>query len=822
MRTFIDGNGNDSSIVAREYLATHRQLTLPDLYVINTAPSLPLGPPAAPDDPCGTLSGGGSSGGDGRPPGVYGPFNSFFEGNDYSGNERGYLKPATGLSGTSIMYFVEDVTNLGAGYGPFGLSDYFSVVITAVLPDLTVKSITVNPVPGTYLDSPTGFLLPNGSGGLYLGHQSGYDKWRWHLISIDESGTDWTGTVEAFAGSLALLFQCDGDGYAFPLEAVTAGNTLLHITADGSLTTFGPGTTDANIYPVVSGLECDLVTHSTCSCFPHLNTASLGTMAIGAINGAAAIATSDTEVWILSQSGTEATLSRVDVGSGIVAEYVVLGTGASSPVLSISYLASDNTLLFWIGNTLYKWSIASASLVASTAMTFAGSGPIQSGLLPNGLDLVDPTTLTVAYSLKYLMPGYMPWGYPFKYWYDANNYCIWLQDQVRQVWCVQGAIVFAISARPSSLSIPQGHDADTTITVTTGLGFDCDVELSVAGVPANVTVGFTPSTVPAPGAGESIMAFTVAGNAAVGTYYLTVTAAAVGDPANGGGLFQYITVVLTVTVDPAKWPLGKRFLLTEYPSSLVWDYKGKFLPAVISRGEVESKIGLEADTVAITWSPKDSDVLGDGEISALAAFGFGLFDNGTVEVWRCVMPRPGDLVGSPEEPAKLGDCNTFGATLMFSGRIGDLTPDRAKVVMTVLSRMETLNVEVPTNIIEPTNVFAYCGVGQIPTGGAPSFNVSAGSTALVVYGDPATDEDLYDGGYLVFGEGSNLCGVHARILLQSVVEGHNAFYLSEALPFAPTPGDTVVGYVGLPLDASGSPYGGYRWAPSPDNSAVII
>ena len=267
--------------------------------------------------------------------------------------------------------------------------------------------------------------------------------------------------------------------------------------------------------------------------------------------------------------------------------------------------------------------------------------------------------------------------------------------------------------------------------------------------------------------------------------------------------------------------LGTQFLLTDYPSSLVWDYKGKFLTAVISLGEVESKIGLEADTLDITWSPKDSDVLGDGEVSALAAFGFGLFDNGTVEVWRCVMPRHRDLIGSPGVPARLGDCNTFGAALMFSGRIGDVTPDRAKVVMTVISRMDTLNVEVPTNIIEPTNVFAYCGVGQIPTGGAPSFSVVAGSTTLIIYGDPATDEDLYDGGYLVFGDNSKLSGVHARILLQTVVEGHNAFYLSEALPFAPATGDIFAAYVGLPLDASGK-YGGFRWVPSPDNSAVII
>src|ERR1035441_9541613 len=115
--------------------------------------------------------------------------------------------------------------------------------------------------------------------------------------------------------------------------------------------------------------------------------------------------------------------------------------------------------------------------------------------------------------------------------------------------------------------------------------------------------------------------------------------------------------------------LGKTFLLTDYPSPLTWDYKGQFLPGAISRGEVSSKIGLEADKLAVTWAPQDSDVLGaDGDLTALAAFGYGLFDNSTVEVWRCVMPQPGDLIGSPEEPALLGDCNSFGASLIFAGR----------------------------------------------------------------------------------------------------------------------------------------------------------
>jgi len=117
--------------------------------------------------------------------------------------------------------------------------------------------------------------------------------------------------------------------------------------------------------------------------------------------------------------------------------------------------------------------------------------------------------------------------------------------------------------------------------------------------------------------------------------------------------------------------LGRTFLLTSYPSPLKWDYRGTFVPAEVQRGSVESKIGLQADSLNVTWSPKDSDVLatdglGNTVLSAIQGFGRGIFDNGIVELWRCVMPA-------------IGDANTLGACLMFSGRIGNIDPDRLNV-----------------------------------------------------------------------------------------------------------------------------------------------
>lgn len=275
--------------------------------------------------------------------------------------------------------------------------------------------------------------------------------------------------------------------------------------------------------------------------------------------------------------------------------------------------------------------------------------------------------------------------------------------------------------------------------------------------------------------------------------------------------------------------LGRQFLLTNWAHSLVWNYSGnrstktgnRFFPGTISRGEVESKIGLEADTLDVTWSPNDSDILAqDGSplvtvLTALQGFTSGVWDNGILEVWRCLMPTP-------------GDCNTLGACLMFAGRIGDLEPNRLAVKITVQSRLEVLNTHVPTNVIEPTNILAQYSVGMIPTGGPSSFAVVAGTTVAKVFADasPTMTDGTYDSGYIVF-TGGKMAGTYRAVRAQTVESGHHAFYLLEPLPFVPTVGDALAAYVPIPRDlagaaAAGAAFAAFPFVPSPVNSAVVI
>ncbi len=113
---------------------------------------------------------------------------------------------------------------------------------------------------------------------------------------------------------------------------------------------------------------------------------------------------------------------------------------------------------------------------------------------------------------------------------------------------------FALSASPTSLSVVPGNQGTSTITTTVSGGFSSAISLSAAGAPSGTTVSFNPSTIPAPGAGNSTMTITVGASTAVGTYPITVLG-------NGGETQQSATVTLTVSTAP-------NFTLTGSPASV--------------------------------------------------------------------------------------------------------------------------------------------------------------------------------------------------------------------------------------------------------------
>jgi hypothetical protein len=99
---------------------------------------------------------------------------------------------------------------------------------------------------------------------------------------------------------------------------------------------------------------------------------------------------------------------------------------------------------------------------------------------------------------------------------------------------------FALSASPTSVSVAQGGTKTATISTTISNGFNSAVSLSASGLPAGVTASFSPTSIAAPGSGNSTLTFTASSTATTGTSTVTINA-------SGGGVSHSTTISLSVT-----------------------------------------------------------------------------------------------------------------------------------------------------------------------------------------------------------------------------------------------------------------------------------
>ena len=109
---------------------------------------------------------------------------------------------------------------------------------------------------------------------------------------------------------------------------------------------------------------------------------------------------------------------------------------------------------------------------------------------------------------------------------------------------------FSLSASPGSLTIPQGSNGSSTITVAPLNGFAGTVSLSASGLPSGVTASFNPASATT----TSSLTLTASATAATGTSTVTITG-------TSGSLSHTATLSLTVSVPP-------NFSLSASPSSL--------------------------------------------------------------------------------------------------------------------------------------------------------------------------------------------------------------------------------------------------------------
>jgi len=168
---------------------------------------------------------------------------------------------------------------------------------------------------------------------------------------------------------------------------------------------------------------------------------------------------------------------------------------------------------------------------------------------------------------------------------------------------------FSIVASPGSVSVVQRNSGGSTITTTAIDGFDAAVALTASGQPTGVTVGFSSTSIAAPGTGASNVTLTVASNTTTGTYPITITG-------KGGGITQTATITLTVTT-----PAAATFTISVSPSSGYLD-QGTSGYAVITT----TVSGGFSSAIALSATGLPSGVTGSFSPSSIAAPGSGTSD----------------------------------------------------------------------------------------------------------------------------------------------------------------------------------------------------
>lgn len=263
--------------------------------------------------------------------------------------------------------------------------------------------------------------------------------------------------------------------------------------------------------------------------------------------------------------------------------------------------------------------------------------------------------------------------------------------------------------------------------------------------------------------------------------------------------------------------------MTNHEAPVLYRPYGLFSPAVVKRDGVQAQIGLEAQSLPITWTPGASATVsqtsntGTASPYQLAAQHF--YDNWPVLILRCFMPTP-------------GDAETLGCAAWFGGRVQNCKIGRNSLIFNTKSYIDVLKQKVPSTVVEVTNTLASTGAVTLPPGDSsiPVFSCIRPSTETYIVADclsPVARKvysgDLFQGGYMVFlsGPGATLAGAWSAIgqngnWTDGYGNNHSEFVIYSPLPWPPTPGvDTFYVSKTAPLNLTDEDYYGFPFVPLP-------
>jgi hypothetical protein len=346
--------------------------------------------------------------------------------------------------------------------------------------------------------------LPSGTTGVLSTSDSAYQP-----AYSATTGWDFTtgiGTVNAYN----LVNNWPGVPPDFSLSADPNSLTLVETKQVTSTITITPSNGfDSSVTLAASGLPDGV----TASFNPNPGTTS-STLTLSAS------ATATTGMATVTITGTSGTLSNV----------ASLNLTVNSLVKSFTLSAAPNAV------TIANGGVSGQSTISINPINgFSGNVTFSASGLPSGVTAsFSPNPGTSTSTLSLAASSTATTG---TFTVTITGVSGTLTETTTIQLTVTQAPAFTLSANPTKLTITQGGEGTSTVTINPLNGFNSSVTFTASGLPAGVTAAFTPN----PSSGTTALTLTASATAATGTSTVTVTG-------KSGTLTETTTIQLTVTL----------------------------------------------------------------------------------------------------------------------------------------------------------------------------------------------------------------------------------------------------------------------------------
>jgi uncharacterized membrane protein len=204
---------------------------------------------------------------------------------------------------------------------------------------------------------------------------------------------------------------------------------------------------------------------------------------------------------------------------------------ATAPAENFSLSASPGTV------TVVQGASVSTTITITPLNGFNGNVTLAASGLPAGVTAsFNPSSATSGSTLTFAASAVAATGsVTVTVTGSSGN----LANQTKVALIVNPAGNYTLSASPTALSIAQGSQGTSSITITSSNGFAGAVNLSASGLPSGVTASFNPVST----TGTSALTLTAGTSAATGTFTITINGVS-------GNLNRSTTISLTVTPAP--------------------------------------------------------------------------------------------------------------------------------------------------------------------------------------------------------------------------------------------------------------------------------